>query len=60
MKPNPEPPLTALPDLALDATGGIARPTPEPQDPLLPSWRDTLVLSLRRGGFQGPQQAPTP
>lgn len=44
----------------IDATGGIGRPTPEPQDPLLPSWRDTFVLSFRRGGFQGPQQAPTP
>ena len=44
----------------IDATGGIGRPKPEPQDPLLPSWRDTFVLSFRRGGFQGPQQAPTP
>ena len=30
----------------IDATGGIGRPTPEPQDPLLPSWRDTFVLSF--------------
>ncbi len=33
-----------------------------PIQPLLadsPAWRDTLVVTLRRGGFQGPQAGPT-
>ena len=42
--------------LLLDDERVIHESTPiQPVDPQLPSWRDTLVLTLRQGGFQGPQ-----
>ena len=44
--------------LLLDDARVIHESTPiQPVDPALPAWRDTLVLTFRRGGFQGPQQA---
>ena len=47
--------------LLLDDEKVIHESTPiQPLDPLLPSWRDTLVLTFRRGRFQGPQEAQTP
>ena len=43
--------------LLLDDERVIHESTPiQPIDPDLPSWRDTLVLSFRQGGFQGPQE----
>ncbi len=43
--------------LLLDDEKVIHESTPiQPLDPALPSWRDTLVLTFRRGGFQGPQE----
>ena len=43
--------------LLLDDERVIHESTPiQPLDPALPSWRDTLVLTFRRGGFQGPQE----
>ena len=42
--------------LLLDDERVIHETTPiQPLDPALPAWRDTLVLTLRRGGFQGPE-----
>jgi hypothetical protein len=44
--------------LLLDDERVIHESTPiQPQDPAAPSWRDTLVLTFRRGGFQGPEAA---
>jgi hypothetical protein len=41
--------------LVLDDERVIHESTPiQPVDPALPSWRDTLVLTYRRAGFQGP------
>ena len=41
--------------LLLDDEKVIHESTPiQPLDPALPSWRDTLVLTFRQGGFQGP------
>ncbi len=41
--------------LLLDDERVIHESTPiQPLDPALPSWRDTLVLTFRQGGFQGP------
>jgi hypothetical protein len=41
--------------LLLDDERVVHETTPiQPQDPAAPGWRDTLVLTLRRGGFQGP------
>jgi hypothetical protein len=41
--------------LVLDDERVIHESTPiQPVDATLPSWRDTLVLTYRRGGFQGP------
>jgi hypothetical protein len=41
--------------LLLDDARVIHETTPiQPQDPEAPAWRDTLVVTLRRGGFQGP------
>jgi hypothetical protein len=41
--------------LLLDDERVIHESTPiQPLDPAEPSWRDTLVLTFRRGGFQGP------
>ena len=43
--------------LLLDDEKVIHESTPiQPLDPALPSWRDTLVLTFRQGGFQGPQE----
>ena len=43
--------------LLLDDEKVIHESTPiQPLDPALPSWRDTLVLTFRRGAFQGPQE----
>jgi hypothetical protein len=45
--------------LLLDDARVIHESTPiQPLDPALPTWRDTLVLTFRRGGFQGPEEAP--
>ena len=45
--------------LLLDDERVIHESTPiQPLDPAMPSWRDTLVLTLRQGGFQGPEGAP--
>lgn len=45
--------------LLLDDERVIHESTPiQPLDPALPSWRDTLVLTFRQGGFQGPEGAP--
>ncbi len=42
--------------LLLDDERVIHESTPiQPLDANLPSWRDTLVLTFRQGGFQGPQ-----
>jgi len=42
--------------LLLDDERVIHESTPiQPLDHTQPAWRDTLVLTLRRGGFQGPQ-----
>jgi hypothetical protein len=42
--------------LLLDDARVIHESTPiQPLDPALPAHRDTLVLTYRRGGFQGPQ-----
>lgn len=42
--------------LLLDDERVIHESTPiQPLDPALPSWRDTLVLTFRQGGFQGPE-----
>ena len=44
--------------LLLDDERVIHETTPiQPVDPAQPGWRDTLVLTFRRGGFQGPQAA---
>ncbi|MDE2080614.1 MAG: 2OG-Fe dioxygenase family protein [Burkholderiales bacterium] len=44
--------------LLLDDARVIHETTPiQPLDPAQPAWRDTLVLTLRRGGFQGPGAA---
>jgi hypothetical protein len=44
--------------LLLDDERVIHETTPiQPLDGQLPAWRDTLVLTLRRGGFQGPQES---
>ena len=41
--------------LLLDDTRVIHESTPiQPLEPDTPGWRDTLVLTLRQGGFQGP------
>ncbi len=41
--------------LLLDDARVIHETTPiQPLDPALPAWRDTLVLTFRQGGFQGP------
>jgi hypothetical protein len=42
--------------LLLDDERVIHESTPiQPEgDPAAPAWRDTLVLTYRRGGFQGP------
>jgi hypothetical protein len=43
--------------LLLDDGRVIHETTPiQPLDPALPAWRDTLVVTCRRGGFQGPDQ----
>ena len=45
--------------LLLDDERVIHETTPiQPLDPARPGWRDTLVLTFRRGGFQGPPLAP--
>ena len=42
--------------LLLDDERVIHESTPiQPLDPSLPSWRDTLVLTFRQHGFQGPE-----
>jgi hypothetical protein len=42
--------------LLLDDERVIHETTPiQPQDVAAPAWRDTLVLTFRRGGFQGPE-----
>ena len=42
--------------LLLDDERVIHETTPiQPLDPAQPAWRDTLVLTFRRGGFQGPE-----
>jgi hypothetical protein len=44
--------------LVLDDERVIHESTPiQPLDPAQPSWRDTLVLTFRQGGFQGPEGA---
>ncbi len=41
--------------LLLDDARVIHESTPiQPLEPAAPAWRDTLVLTFRRGGFQGP------
>ncbi|MFO1274020.1 MAG: 2OG-Fe dioxygenase family protein [Rubrivivax sp.] len=45
--------------LLLDDARVIHETTPiQPADPARPAWRDTLVLTLRAGGFQGPDTMP--
>ncbi len=45
--------------LLLDDERVIHETTPiQPLDPGLPAWRDTLVLTMRSGGFQGPEGQP--
>ena len=45
--------------LLLDDARVVHESTPiQPLEPALPAWRDTLVLTYRRGGFQGPDSAP--
>jgi hypothetical protein len=50
--------------LLLDDERVIHESTPiqrqDPADPQAPAWRDTLVLTFRRGGFQGPPAANPP
>ena len=47
--------------LLLDDERVIHESTPiQPQDPAQPAHRDTLVLTFRQGGFQGPNREPTP
>jgi hypothetical protein len=42
--------------LLLDDERVIHETTPiQPLNPAVPAWRDTLVLTFRQGGFQGPQ-----
>lgn len=42
--------------LLIDDERVIHETTPiQPLDPARPAWRDTLVLTFRRGGFQGPE-----
>jgi hypothetical protein len=42
--------------LLLDDARVIHESTPiQPLEPAQPAWRDTLVLTYRRGGFQGPE-----
>ncbi|MBL8308324.1 MAG: 2OG-Fe dioxygenase family protein [Rubrivivax sp.] len=44
--------------LLLDDERVIHETTPiQPLDPAAPAWRDTLVLTFRRSGFQGPASA---
>ena len=44
--------------LLLDDARVIHETTPiQPLDAALPAWRDTLVLTYRRGGFQGPEES---
>lgn len=44
--------------LLLDDARVIHETTPiQPLDPGQPTWRDTLVLTFRRGGFQGPESS---
>jgi hypothetical protein len=44
--------------LLLDDERVIHESTPvQPLDPTQPAWRDTLVLTYRRGAFQGPEEA---
>jgi hypothetical protein len=44
--------------LLLDDARVIHETTPiQPVDAALPAWRDTLVLTYRRGGFQGPDES---
>jgi hypothetical protein len=46
--------------LLLDDARVVHETTPiQPQDPARPAHRDTLVLTYRQGGFQGPNQEPT-
>ena len=41
--------------LLLDDERVIHESTPiQPEDPARPAWRDTLVITLRQGSFQGP------
>lgn len=43
--------------LLLDDERVIHETTPiQPLDPAAPTWRDTLVLTYRRGGFQSPEE----
>jgi hypothetical protein len=45
--------------LLLDDERVIHESTPiQPLDPARPAWRDTLVLTYRQGGFQGPAVMP--
>jgi hypothetical protein len=47
--------------LLLDDERVIHETTPiQPLDAARPSWRDNLVLTYRRGGFQGPEQGTHP
>ncbi|MBT9487798.1 MAG: 2OG-Fe dioxygenase family protein [Rubrivivax sp.] len=47
--------------LLLDDERVIHESTPiQPLDPAAPAWRDTLVLTYRRGGFQGPSPSSAP
>ncbi|MDP2005643.1 MAG: 2OG-Fe dioxygenase family protein [Rubrivivax sp.] len=47
--------------LLLDDARVIHETTPiQPIEAGRPAWRDTLVLTYRRGGFQGPEESPTP
>ncbi len=47
--------------LLLDDERVIHETTPiQPLDAAAPAWRDTLVLTFRRGGFQGPAEPPSP
>jgi hypothetical protein len=47
--------------LLLDDERVIHETTPiQPLDPAALGWRDTLVLTFRQGGFQGPEESDTP
>jgi hypothetical protein len=47
--------------LLLDDERVIHESTPiQPLDPAAPAWRDTLVLTYRHGGFQGPSSSSAP